>query len=69
MLYSFANNAWHCNTRLGQMVRKQCGVWYENCTNSGEKKEFCNNSRQENCEDEIEFHFSTGTLQLRIFSV
>ena len=68
MLYFFANNAWHCNTRWGQMVSKQCGVWYENCTKKGEKK-FCNNSRQENCADEIEFHFFSRTLQLRNFSV
>ena len=39
------------------MVLKQCGVWYENSTNSGEKKEFWNISRQENCEEEIEIHF------------
>ena len=53
------------------------GRWFENSVVFGmkivltvvKKKDFCNNSRQENCEDEIEFHFSTGTLQLRIFSV
>ena len=43
------------------MVLKQCVFFYENIPNSAEKIEFCNDSRQENCEDEIEFLFLPRT--------
>ena len=67
MLYSFANNAWLYNTRLGQMVWKQCSVWYKNCTNSGEKKSFVTILAQRTVKTKLSFifqqeHFNTESL-------